>query len=150
MSTVKNLGKVAVFPLWRKLRWRIENVADQRYLPQFDDLRRQLDDLRGELHAVRAEVRDLRGHADRRVDEVEGRIRWHDDEIHRLSTHVASLDSRLASLERPGGNAPVSPDVEEARAEHARIRARVSAVAQYEERLARVEEALTKDGNRSN
>lgn len=148
MSTVKYLGKVAVFPLWKRLRWRIENVADQRYAPQFDDLRRQVDALRGELHAIRDE---LRTHTDRRADELDGRIRWHDDEIYRLSAHVAAMDSRLATLERPGGgNAAATPDVEEARAEHARVRARVSAVAQYEERLARVEEALTKDGHRNN
>ncbi|GAB2980861.1 hypothetical protein LWP59_00980 [Amycolatopsis acidiphila] len=148
MSTVKKLGKVAVFPLWKRIRWRIENVADQRYVPQLDDLRRQVDALRGELHAIRDE---LRGHTDRRADELDGRVRWHDDEINRLSAHVAGIDSRVATLERPGGgNAQAAPDLEDARAEHARIRARVSAVAQYEERLARVEEALTKDGHRSN
>ncbi|GHF59309.1 chromosome segregation ATPase [Amycolatopsis bartoniae] len=147
MSTVKKLGKVAVFPLWKRLRWRIENVTEQRFGPQLDDLRRQLDGLRGELHAVRDE---LRGHTDSRAAELDGRIGWHDDEIRRLAAHVAAMDSRLATLERPGaGNGQSPADVEEVRAEHARIRARVSAVAQYEERLARVEEALTKDDHRN-
>lgn len=140
MSTVKKLGKAAVFPLWKRLRWRIEDVTDQRFAPQIDDLRRQLEGLRGELHAARDE---LRGHTDRRVDELDGRFRWHDDELRRIAVHVAAMDSRLASLERPGpGDGQASSEVEEVRAEHARIRARVSAVAQYEERLARVEETL--------
>jgi chromosome segregation ATPase len=139
---VKKLGKAAAFPLWKRLRWRIEDVTDQRFAPQIADLRRAVDGLRGELHAVRDE---LRGQIDGRSNELDGHFQWHDDELRRLAAHVAAMDSRVASLERPtpgGGEAP--SEVEEVRAEHARVRARVSAVAQYEERLARVEEALAR------
>jgi chromosome segregation ATPase len=144
VSTVKKLGKVAVFPLWKRVRWRIENVTDQRFAPQFEDLRHQLEGLRGELDAAQDELREeSRGHTDRRADDLDGRFRWHDDELRRIAAHVAAMDSRIASLERPGpGDGQATPEIEEVRAEHARIRARVSVVAQYEERLARVEEAL--------
>ncbi|HVV12719.1 hypothetical protein [Amycolatopsis sp.] len=140
---MKKLGKAAAFPLWKRLRWRIEQVTDERFGPQFDQLRGELADLRGELHAVRDE---LRGHTDRRVDELAGHYRWHDDELRRIAAHVAAMEPRLAGLEKPSGNANGTPDVDEVRDEHARARARLSAVAQYEERLARVEEALTQNG----
>jgi chromosome segregation ATPase len=146
VNAVKNLGKTLAFPLWKRLRWRIEDVTEQRFGARIEELSRQLDGLRGELHAIRDE---LRGHTDRCVEELDGRYRWHDDELRRLAAHVAATDSRVASLERPApGTGPVSSEAEEVRAEHARIRARVSAVAQYEERLARVEEALAHHDSR--
>ncbi|KAA9166876.1 hypothetical protein FPZ12_001395 [Amycolatopsis acidicola] len=146
MNAVKKLGKAAAFPLWKRFRWRIEQVTDERFGPRFEQLHRELADLRGELHAVRDELNGLRGHADHRADELDGHFRWHDDELRRLAAHVAAIEPRLATLEKPAGNAKAVPDVDEARAEHARVRARTSAVAQYEERLARVEEALTRNG----
>jgi hypothetical protein len=145
VNTVKKLGKAAAFPLWKRLRWRIEDVTDQRFGPQVADLRHAIDGLRGELHAVRDE---LRGHVDGRYNELDGHFQWHDDELRRLAAHVSAMDSRVASLERPTPGAGAAPsEVDEVRAEHARIRARVSAVAQYEERLARVEEALARRVN---
>jgi hypothetical protein len=94
------------------------------------------------LHAVRDE---LRGQIDGRYNELDGHFQWHDDELRRLAAHVAAVDSRVASIERPTpGEGEAPSEVEEVRAEHARVRARVSAVAQYEERLARVEETLAR------
>ncbi|UQS21989.1 hypothetical protein L1857_03690 [Amycolatopsis thermalba] len=137
MNAAKKLVKAAGFPVWKRLRWRIEQVTDERFGPRLDHLHAELDGLRGEL-------RELRDGVTGRCDELAGHHRWHDDELRRLAAHVAGLDSRLAGLERPAtdGSAPVSA-VEEVRAEHARVRARLSAVARYEERLARLEEALS-------
>lgn len=132
MSSVKRLGKVATTPLWKRFRWRIEAVSGQKFDPQLADLRRELDELRHEVRAVRD-----------RADALQGDLRWHDDEIRRLAAHVSATDSRVASLERPSGGARPSSELEEVRAEHARLRARTAVVAQYEERLSRVEEALS-------
>lgn len=132
MNAAKKLVKAAGSPLWRRLRWRVEQITEERLAP-----------LRTELADARREVGELRDRLTARCDELDGHHRWHDDELRRLAAHVAGLDSRLAAVERPGvdDSAPASA-VEEVRAEHARVRARLSAVARYEERLARLEEAL--------
>jgi chromosome segregation ATPase len=139
VNAVKELGKKLAFPLWKRLRWRIEDVTEQRFGPRIDELRRELEGVRGELHAVRDELRQGTAGRDR---EFEGRLHWHEDELRRLAVHVSAIEGRIGSLERPDPVGGRVTEVEEVRAEHARIRARVSAVAQYEERLARVEEAL--------
>jgi hypothetical protein len=139
VNAVKKLGKTLAFPLWKRLRWRIEDVTERRFGPRIDELRRELDGVRGELHAVRDE---LKGHLETRDRELEGWLHRHDDELRRLAVHVSGIEGRVGAFERPDPVGGRPAEVDEVRAEHARIRARVSAVAQYEERLARVEEAL--------
>ncbi|WP_143249891.1 hypothetical protein [Amycolatopsis sacchari] len=134
---MKRLGKVLAFPLWRKLRWRIEQVTEQRHGPRFDELRRELDGLRGEVHTLREE---LRGH----VEAITNRLDWHDNELKLMTPILSGLQTRVAELERPGvAEGDPRPALDEVRAEHARIRARLTAVAKYEERLARVEDTLS-------
>jgi predicted nuclease with TOPRIM domain len=133
VNAAKKLVKAAGFPVWKRLRWRVEQVTDERFGPRFDHLHAELEGVRGELRALTG-----------RCDELHGHHKWHDDELRRLAAHVSALDSRLAGLERPGvDDSEPKSAVEEVRAEHARVRARLSAVARYEERLARLEETLS-------
>jgi uncharacterized protein involved in exopolysaccharide biosynthesis len=88
-----------------------------------------------------ADVNDLR----RRIGDLER-------EIGRLSPQVAALEVRIADLgERieaspvPGTEADRAESrtlIEEVRAEHARVRARISAATVFEERLRVIEEQL--------
>jgi len=142
VSGVKKLGKAVAFPLWRKLRWRIEQVSEQRYGPRFEDLRRDLDGLRGELLALRDEVHGLRAELRENVRNITNRLDWQDNELKLRAPVLAGLQTRVAELERPGVKG--EPVADEAAAEHARARARLSAVARYEERIARLEDALAR------
>ena len=70
------------------------------------------------------------------------------NELRRLAPHLAALEARVAKLEERETSIRVadSAEVDQARslideikAEHERIRVRLSAVARYEERLERLE-----------
>jgi chromosome segregation ATPase len=75
-----------------------------------------------------------------------------------LASHVASLETRIADLTQHAGGGPVAEAgemdaarslLDEVRAEHARVRTRFGAVAVFEERLRRLEEALLADTTRT-
>ena len=108
-----------------------------------------------------AEVRRLRGDTDRRLDELDRRLGaverqadWSANELARLAPQVAALETRVEQKARPTVLAGGLEDLPEARAlvdlvreEHARVRARLSMVSAYEERLRRLEERLlTREG----
>jgi predicted nucleic acid-binding Zn-ribbon protein len=102
--------------------------------------RQLLDDLRAADAAARAEL-----------DQLGSRVAWTENEMRRMSTHVAAVDERLAGVERsPAPARQVESEehhearalVDEVREEHARIRARLTAIARYEERIGRLEAAL--------
>lgn len=108
---------------------------------------------------IRQRVRAVFGipQLNQRLDRQRAIIDEHQRELARVAPQVAALEARLAALT---GASPATPDLESAldraeagdsvpadlleaiRAEHARVRARVSAAARYEERLRRVEEKL--------
>ncbi|GGS17803.1 MULTISPECIES: hypothetical protein [Actinokineospora] len=99
-----------------------------------------------------------RAHHDRRIDEHERRLAevervhgWTANELERVIPQVAALEARLAELDdliaagpawRDTEAAPARSLIDEIRREHARIRVRLTGVAQYEERLGRLEERL--------
>jgi chromosome segregation ATPase len=84
------------------------------------------------------------------LDRLCGRVAWTENEVRRMSAHLAALDERLAAVERaPAGEDEAGGDhtearalIEEIRDEHARVRARLTAIARYEERIGRLEAAL--------
>ena len=129
----KALAGLAWRPVMARLRPRIEQIATDRLQPELD-----------RLHA---DIAELRRDAERATQELDGHVKWLYDEQRRLAPHLAALEARIAAFERPGSAARLTerleyaPDeAEEVRAEHARIRARLAAISQYEERLARLEE----------
>lgn len=144
---MKNVAKTLSFPLWKRLRWRIENVTDQRFGPQLGDIQRSIEHAHDGIATLRRELDELRVRTDGldgRANAIDGARIHHRDELRLMAAQLSALETRVATVERPvpAETADTPSAVEEARAEHARIRARLTAVAKYEERLARVEGAL--------
>lgn len=95
------------------------------------------------------------GHIEGRLTDLQARLQsvadesfWTANELRRLAPHLAALEARVAKLEERETSIRVadSAEVDQARslideikAEHERIRVRLSAVARYEERLERLE-----------
>ena len=96
------------------------------------------------------------GRLDERVDDHGRRLEhtqrlqeWSANELERVIPQVASFETRLAAIEEllsavPAGDseqvAQARSLIDEIRREHAQIRVRLTGVAQYEERLGRLEE----------
>lgn len=85
----------------------------------------------------------------RAVEELTGRVDGLERELIRLSPQVAALEERFSQLSRPQAGESTPEDRAEAqalldavRAEHARVRARISAATVFEERLRVLEERL--------
>ncbi|HET8642717.1 MAG TPA: hypothetical protein VFM37_12310 [Pseudonocardiaceae bacterium] len=108
---------------------------------QHTELQRQLDDHWQRLDRLEGRINDLQFKLDFAVDETR-----------RLEPHIASLEERVTTLDEvaterlvPPANGELSEArsvLDEVRSEHARVRARLTAVAKYEERIGRLEEAL--------
>jgi chromosome segregation ATPase len=130
-------------PVWNRIRPRVETIAADRSAQVARQLRAELADLRAELQSNVTDLRSAVAATDERISQVE----WTQE---RLGPQVAAVDERLAVLERP---APAAGDpaeqaearslVAEVRSEHAKVRARLSAVASYEHRIAQLEQTLT-------
>jgi archaellum component FlaC len=133
----------------RSVAWRIDD--------HIVDLRSQVDDLRHLLGRVEESTRELAdrgadldkrlGELDRRLDGVQEESAWSANELARLAPQVAALETRVEQKARPTVLAGELQDLPEARSlvevvreEHARVRARLSLVSAYEERLRRLEE----------
>jgi hypothetical protein len=93
----------------------------------------------------------------RRLNRQHERIAELEREQARLSPQVAALEERLAAPAGAPDSVPSPDGVDDAgdllaqiRAEHARVRARITAAARYEERLRQLEDtvaALTRTGS---
>jgi hypothetical protein len=123
-------------PVWRGLRWRIHDIAAEQAAAATREVSAELARLRGDFQSARRNLRhDLNELRDR---------------TDRMGRYLAALDQRVAMLERPPVSAapgfPLSLEardlVDEVRTEHARIRARLTAVSLYEERIGRIEQAV--------
>lgn len=125
------------WPVWRGLRWRIDVIAIERSDAVGARLREELAQARREFGAARRNLR-------RDLDEMRGAV-------DRMGAVVAALEERVGGLERPAagtgqGGEPLPAEardlLEEVRAEHARVRARITAAALYEERIGRLESSV--------
>lgn len=109
--------------------------------------RDQLQTVFERLDRQRGRIEKLEKGAKGNAKEAEFYVR----EINRVSPQLAALESKVEDLRQALSTPSVgSPEelvearslVEEIRAEHTRIRVRLSAVTTYEERLRRIEEKL--------
>ena len=109
--------------------------------------REQLQTVFERLDRQRGRLEKLEKGAKDNAKEAEFYVR----EINRVSPQLAALESKVEDLrqalstpriEGSGDLETARSLVEEIRAEHARIRVRLSAVTTYEERLRRIEEKL--------
>jgi chromosome segregation ATPase len=131
------------------LRNRIDRMIAWRVDRRFDDVHHQLGDLRGRLERVEGRLDELGGridHVERRVDPVQHEASWSANELARIAPQVAAFETRLEQQARPQVYTGELADLPEARLlvdvvreEHARVRARLSLVSAYEERLRRLE-----------
>ncbi len=146
-AIARRVGK----PVWSRLWPRVEAVAERHATRVARQLRGELGELRTEL---RGELTGLREAVDR-LAAVAARIDWTENEVKRIGPHLAAVDQRVAGLERPepvaeADSAEGRTLVDEIRSEHARVRARLSAVSSYEQRIAKVEQAVTAIGKSTN
>lgn len=111
---------------------------------------RRLDEQHHELERIRQRVDELTD----RLGHVQTRADWTANEVERMIPHVAAQESQMESLrEKVALLPPPEPAeidtarslIDEVRREHAQIRARLTGIARYEERLARLEERASKD-----
>ena len=133
-------------PLLRSVQNRIDNAV--RAAEERGEHRLQVlaTELREAQAAEAAEQHRLR---DERVGEVAGRIDELADQVRRISAQLVALEQRVADLERPAVDLTADDAdrraarslVDEVRLEHDRTQAGLAAIAFYEERLARLEQA---------
>jgi chromosome segregation ATPase len=133
---------------------RVKRLIDYRIneripLDRLQHYYTKIDRLADEHHES---VGDLRGRLDdltRRFDELDRLQRWTANELERIVPQVASQESQLESLREKISATPAAdqPQIDQARSlideirrEHAQIRVRLTAVAQYEDRLRKLED----------
>jgi hypothetical protein len=119
--------------------------------PDFADLRGRLDSLEDAVRDIREQVeaqdrfREDQVNQTGAVRHLAGTVRF---DLDRMSPSIAALEMRLEDLRHeldrvrvgePVASSPSWQVLEEVRREHSQIRARLSTVASYEERLRRLE-----------
>ena len=149
LRAVLGLRKKAADRVARLIDWRIANSEESHRLHEVartvGELRKRFKDLqdaRGE-HARRL------GDLERRFADTDKRQRWTANELERIIPQVAAQESQLESLREKLAAVPAAerPEIDESRSlieeirrEHSQIRVRLTAVAQYEDRLRKLED----------
>lgn len=150
----------------RPVRMRLDHLVQTRIDASLrsvhernDDLDRRLDGMAARIEQLAAAV-DLKNVSERvdRLDQVTGAAQeqlrrldeqaaWNAHQISRLAPQAAAFEQRLEREARPlvvrtdGADLPESRLlVEVVREEHARVRARLSTLSAYEERIRRLED----------
>lgn len=126
----------------RSVTWRIdEHIAVLR--GDVAGLHDRLD----KLEHVTRELDERLGDLGRRLDDVARESSWSANELARLAPQAAAFEARLEQQARPTVLTGELGDLPEARLlldvlreEHGRVRARLSLVSAYEERLRRLEQ----------
>ncbi|MCT2586723.1 hypothetical protein [Actinophytocola gossypii] len=149
LRAVLGLRRKATDRVGRMVDWRIANSAESRLL---HDLRGSLGELRKrlkELQEARGEHHRRLGELERRYADMDKRQRWTANELERIIPQVAAQESQLESLREKLAAVPAAerPEIDESRSlieeirrEHSQIRVRLTAVAQYEDRLRKLED----------
>ncbi|GAA3024642.1 hypothetical protein [Actinokineospora globicatena] len=124
-----------------RIRHRVRALARREAAAAAAEVRTDLDLLRTELTP---KLDDLTHSVTRLTESLD----WLGSEHRRIAPQVAAVESRLATVEHPIPGVRTSDDptvnamaalVGEIREEHARVRARLSLISRYEERLSRLE-----------
>ncbi|RZU33050.1 hypothetical protein [Blastococcus saxobsidens] len=139
-----------------KLRARITQRISRSIAWRVEEQVVELRDLVGALERTTRELADRGTELDKRLGELERWVgdvaresSWSANELARLAPQAAAFEARLEQQARPTVLTGELADLPEARLlvdvvreEHARVRARLSLVSAYEERLRRLELAL--------
>ncbi|HEY0453453.1 hypothetical protein [Actinophytocola sp.] len=148
-SRIATLRKLVSDRIGHLIDWRINHPVEGNRLYEFygavDAHGRHLDDLERVRHDHERRLADL----ERRFGEVERAQHWSANELERIIPQIAAQESQLESLREKLGTVPAADRpqidesrtlIEEIRREHSQIRVRLTAVAQYEDRLRQLED----------
>lgn len=148
-SRIATLRKRVSDRIGRLVDWRINHPVEGNRLYEFygtvDGHGRNLQDLDGVRHNHERRLADL----ERRFGAVERAQHWSANELERIIPQIAAQESQLESLREKIAAVPAAsrPQIDESRAlideirrEHSQIRVRLTAVAQYEDRLRKLED----------
>ena len=151
LSNIRNLWgarQIVSDRVKRLIDYRInEKVPLEELRHYYDKINRLHDEYHGTVGDMRGRLDDLI----RRFDEVERLQKWTANEVERIIPQVAAQESQLESLREKISAVPAAdqPQVDEARSlideirrEHMQIRVRLTAVAQYEDRLRKLEDRV--------
>jgi chromosome segregation ATPase len=151
LSNIRNLWgarQIVSDRVKRLIDYRInERVPIEELRHYYDKINRLHDEYHGTVGDMRGRLDDLI----RRFDEVERLQKWTANEVERIIPQVAAQESQLESLREKISAVPAAdqPQVDEARSlideirrEHMQIRVRLTAVAQYEDRLRKLEDRV--------
>jgi hypothetical protein len=116
---------------------RVKRLIDYRIneripLERLEEYYRTIDRLAADHIEVVDDQRRRLADLERRFTEVEKLQRWSSNELERIIPQVAAQESQLESLRQKIAAVPA--------AEHSQIRVRLTAVAQYEDRLRKLED----------
>ena len=130
----------------RMIDWRINNpLAGNRLSEAY----RVTEHVVAEHERARRDFGRRLADMERRFGEVERMQRWSANELERIIPQIAAQESELESLREKLGAVPAAdqPQIDESRSlideirrEHSQIRVRLTAVAQYEDRLRQLED----------
>jgi chromosome segregation ATPase len=151
LSNIRNLWgarQIVSDRVKRLIDYRINERIPQEELKHYYD---KIDRLADEHHDAVGELRGRLDELTRRFDEVERLQKWTANELERIVPQVAAQESQLESLREKISAVPAAdqPQIDEARSlideirrEHMQIRVRLTAVAQYEDRLRKLEDRV--------
>ena len=153
-SSLSVLRKRISDRIGRMIDWRINNpLAGNR----LDETYRSVEEYRRlvpEHERARRDFGRRLADMERRFGEVERIQRWSHNELERIIPQIAAQESQLESLREKLGAVPAAdgPQIDESRSlideirrEHSQIRVRLTAVAQYEDRLRKLEDHTKSD-----
>jgi chromosome segregation ATPase len=130
----------------RLIDFRIEEKVPNERLEHYYG---KVDQLAHDHSRFVDEQRERFADLERRFTEVERLQQWSANELERIIPQVAGQESQLESLRQKISTVPAAdqPQIDEARTlieeiqrEHSQIRVRLTAVAQYEDRLRKLED----------
>lgn len=129
----------------RLIDWRINNPLEGNRLSEAY----RLVDLVPEHERARRDFGRRLADMERRFGEVERIQRWSHNELERIIPQIAAQESQLEALREKLAAVPAADRsqidesrslIDEIRREHSQIRVRLTAVAQYEDRLRQLED----------
>jgi len=139
------LRKLMSDRIGKMIDWRVVHPVEGNRLYKLygmvDAHERRLDEQRQRM--------DRLAELERRFSEVEKAQHWSANELERIIPQIAAQESQLESLREKLGAVPAGgqPQIDESRSlideirrEHSQIRVRLTAVAQYEDRLRKLED----------
>lgn len=145
-SRLATLRKRVSDRIGRLIDWRVVNPVEGNRL---FELYHTVDRHEHRLDEQRDRLERRIGDFERRFGEVERLQHWSANELERIIPQIAAQESQLESLREKLAAVPAAdhPQIDESRSlideirrEHSQIRVRLTAVAQYEDRLRKLED----------